>query len=101
MKINNATSAPISKKKSSQEEINNRLKEKFGSKIKTKKPEPAQEPAAKAEEIKQNFNVNQVATVGENAPDSEVTQDKLREILKTGAFDFNQKERKVLANILK
>lgn len=38
--------------------------------------------------------------VGKNAPDSEITQSKLKEVLNTNAFSFSEKERSVLDKIL-
>lgn len=38
--------------------------------------------------------------IGPNHPDNPVTQEKLKSILRSGAFSFNEKERNVLAEIL-
>ena len=42
-----------------------------------------------------------VSAVGANNPASSMTQEKLKSLLKSGAFHFNENEKKVLAEILK
>ena len=42
-----------------------------------------------------------VSDIGDNNPASLMTQEKLKSLLKSGAFHFNENEKKVLAEILK
>ena len=99
MEINNVGPKTTQPKKPSPEEIRERLKAKFGDKVKEKPKKPKVED--KVELREQSLDVHQTATVGKNDPNSEVTQDKLRDILRKGAFDFKPAERKALAQILK
>ncbi len=96
MKIENAPKPQVAKKLSN-EDIKAKLKEKFGDKIKSTKPKKIED---KVEIREQSLDVHQTATVGKNDPNSSVTRDKLKDILKTGAFDFKPHERKALAQIL-
>ncbi|MAZ46968.1 MAG: hypothetical protein CME65_00305 [Halobacteriovoraceae bacterium] len=99
MKINNLSPQNSQSKKLSPEQVREKLQEKFGNKVKAK---PEKKPVEDKVELReQSFDVHQTATVGKNDPNSDITQDKLRDILKTGAFDFNPSERKALAQILK
>ena len=99
MEINNHGPKPGQPKKLSAEEVRNKLREKFGDKVKDKPTKPKIEDKVDVRE--QSLDVHQTATVGKNDPNSDITQDKLRDILKTGAFDFKPAERKALAQILK
>ncbi len=42
-----------------------------------------------------------VGAIGNNDPNSLMTREKLKELLRSGAFSFNESEKKVLAEILK
>lgn len=88
------------KAKLTPEQIRAKLKGKFGDKIQQKTKSDKVEISQKQQQQEQNLDVHQVATVGKNDPDSLATKDKLRELLKHGGFDFNQKERQTLAKIL-
>lgn len=86
-------------KKLSPEDIAQRVAGKFGNKASIKKAAPA--PAV---DTKVELNSKETIThsdVGSNNPASELTKEKLRGLLKGGGFDFNGKERKALAEILK
>lgn len=99
MKINNSGPQSPTPKKLSPEEVRQKLQQKFGNKVKEK---PVKKQVQDKVEVReQTLDVHQTATVGKNDPNSEITQDKLRDILKSGAFDFDPKERKTLAQILK
>ena len=86
--------------KLSNDEIANKIKAKFGKVAEIKK----------APEIKDSVELNSKGVVSsdeenfgdvkENNPASEVTQEKLKSILKSGGFNFNDKERKALGQIL-
>ena len=95
MKVNMAHSSQLTPRQSKENHIKARLKAKFGDKIQEKKAKKVD-----SEISHQNLQVKQEATVGKNDPSSVGTQDKLRDLLKTGAFDFDQKERRVLDKIL-
>ena len=70
-----------------------KIKPPTASEIETKKaPMTANEAADKAKVI---------SDVGDNRPDSEETKEKLKDALKMGSFAFSDKEKKVLASILK
>ncbi len=55
------------------------------------------EKAKEGAEEKDHLLASDIAT---NDPNSPETQEKLKDILKTGAFKFSEKERKVLSGIL-
>lgn len=89
----------------SQNEIQKRLKEKFGDKfqpILDKKTEKKDEVSIiSKKKIEKELTENPViGDVGKNDPRSEETQEKLKAILKTGAFEFNERERGALQEIL-
>lgn len=102
MKVSNSDSASQNISKA---EIQKRLKDKFGDKFETL--------ASKKEEVKDEVNIVSkkriekdlkeepvIGDIGKNDPKSETTQEKLRGILRTGAFHFNDKERGALQEIL-
>ncbi|MCO4753131.1 MAG: hypothetical protein KC478_01550 [Bacteriovoracaceae bacterium] len=104
MKVNSAqhdnTTKPAAKKKPTPEEIKAKVQAKFGIEIgkpKKKEPDTVVSIDKKGEKTvsKEGFG-----DVKNNDPNAEVTQEKLRAILKTGAFAFNDKERKALNQIL-
>lgn len=55
----------------------------------------AQSPSAVKHSDEENFG-----DIGKNDPKSEQTQEKLRHILRTGAFHFNERERAALEAVL-
>lgn len=102
MKITNSDQAP---KSISQNEIQKRLKEKFGDKFQSvadKKIEIKDEVSIiSKKKIEKELSENPViGDIGKNDPSSEETQEKLKAILKTGAFEFNERERGALQEIL-
>lgn len=110
MKVSNsklqATENPkIDPKETSQAAIRAKIKAKFGDKALEKKKEVAQGPKEKVELNSKggvkNSDEEGFGDVGLNNPDSQLTHDKLKQVLKTGAFKFNDKERATLAKILK
>ncbi len=106
MKVPNSgahkTSKQLGPKGLSQKEIAAKIQEKFGDKAKIVKAAPVEDKV----EINTKKGVSNSTEEGfgdiqDNDPTSSVTRDKLKDILKTGAFSFNEKERKTLAEILK
>lgn len=111
MKVNSASvQAPSkdradksSKSRPSKEEIKARIQKEFGIKI-------GKKPAAKSEKSdtvvsidskgKKEVKDDGFGDIKNNHPGSDITQEKLRGILRSGAFDFNSKERKALDSIL-
>ncbi len=88
------------KEKLSKEEIQAKISAKFGKKAAPKAPKIV-EDKVEIEDKTKNVDSKEFGDIKTNDPNSQVTQDKLKEILKTGAFQFNEKERKTLAKILK
>jgi hypothetical protein len=99
-----AAKAP-KKKKLSKEDIAAKVAAKFGKKSLPKKVEkPKVDEAEVSNKAKQKEAVakdDAVGDIGKNDPNSEMTQEKLKAVLKSGAFAFNDKERKALSQILK
>ncbi len=91
------------KKAPSPDEIKAKIKEKFGKDLTKPKPKalPEEQVELNSKKGVTNSNEENFGDIGKNDPNSEETQQKLREILKSGAFHFNDKERKTLSNILK
>lgn len=88
-------------KKMSKEEIQAKLQAKFG---KSAAPKKSKEPNSVELHSKKGVNSSNdddFGDVGKNNPKSEVTHEKLKSILKKGAFNFNPKEREALSKILK
>lgn len=104
MKVNNTTSKDNSQVKSkslSKDEIRAKIQDKFGD---VKKP--AKKIVKDKVEISKSVGVKSQGEIGfgdlgVNDPNSEDTQEKLRGILKAGAFNFSDKERAALGEILK
>lgn len=95
-----APAAPANKKLT-KEQIKAKLSEKFGEKIRTQGPK--KQKTEDSVEVKGKPTVDHTGLktdIATNDPSSAETQEKLRSILKSGGFDFNQKERKALADIL-
>lgn len=107
MKVNSAStpiqSGPAEPKRPGKEAIQAKLREKFGKNFGEKKAEKKSEPdtvvsidkKGKKEVSKEGFG-----DIKANNPTSEVTQEKLKGLLRTGAFQFNDKERAALDAIL-
>lgn len=91
-----------SQTENSPQSIENKLKAKFGDKFKAKQSiEKEKKDEAKiSTKAKNKHEFSFVGDIKDNAPDSEVTQEKLRALLKSGGFNFNEKERSVLFDIL-
>jgi DNA-directed RNA polymerase specialized sigma subunit len=107
MKVNSAQSQNIAKtpKKPSKEDIEAKIKAKFGVDMEKKKAEKAK--AAQKDVVvsidkkgEKEVSAEGFGDIKKNDPNSEVTQEKLRTILKRGGFEFNPKERKALQAIL-
>lgn len=100
MKVENSNKANITSKpkKVTREELEAKLEEKFGKIKKVKKPV---EDKVEVSSNKKDHTVSKAPGDMSNNPESVETREKLKEILKTGAFEFNEGERKALANILK
>jgi hypothetical protein len=104
MKVENANSSKLVKneqKKSSSDEIRAKLAKKFGQKVLPKKKTEVKDKAEIHSKGVKNSSEEDFGDIKSNDPSSQVTHNKLKEILKTGAFDFNDKERKALSQILK
>ncbi len=86
--------------------VNEKLKAKFGKSFEPKSKESSQNKndteVVISEQAKQKHVVSkeEFGDVKKNAPDSEVTQEKLKGLLQNGAFSFNDKERQALQEIL-
>jgi DNA-directed RNA polymerase specialized sigma subunit len=104
MKVNSAQSQnnPKASKKPSKAEIEAKIKAKFGVDMEKKKAAKNEKDVVVSIDKKGNKEVSAegFGDIKNNDPNSEVTQEKLRSILKTGGFDFNPKERKALQDIL-
>lgn len=99
MKVNNTQSSPQKAKQSSKKltksDIQARIQARFGKQAELKQPRVVQDT------VELNSKGSSAsADADNNDPDSTVTRDKLRGILKAGGFDFNAKERKALSEIL-
>lgn len=88
----------IEKKAIEQEKVKARLQAKFGKDF--KKKEVKEDVELNSKGVK-NSNEKDFGDIASNDPNSSATQEKLKHILKRGGFEFNQKERKALASILK
>lgn len=86
-------------KKLSSDEIAQKVAKKFGADAKIKKVEAEPSPDVRAEISSQETIPH--SDIGVNDPNNELTHAKLKGLLKTGGFDFNEKERKALSQILK
>lgn len=84
--------------------VEDKIRAKFGDKFKkakvqNKKNKDTKEISKKATKKANRKNVS-VGDIKENSPDSEVTKEKLKALLKTGGFHFNDQERSALSDIL-
>ena len=85
-----------SSQKLTKAEVEAKLAEKFGKIPKKKAPKKP---------VEDQVDVNSKdmmlkSDIANNNPDASETREKLRQILKTGAFEFNSKERNALDKIL-
>jgi hypothetical protein len=88
------------KPKLSKAEIEAKIMARFGDKAQ-KKVAPEKPKVEISNSAKDSVEEVTTGDIGTNNPDSDITQEKLKSILKSGGFGFNDRERKVLANILK
>ena len=93
---NQVSKAP---EKLSSDDIAAKVAAKFGKEAQVKKAAPKPDPDTKVELNTQEAVAH--SDIGNNDPNSELTKEKLRGLLKAGGFDFNDKERKALSQILK
>ncbi len=95
-----SANAQKAKKRPSKEEIKARVQAKFG--IEVGKPKKKETDTVVTIDTKGEKKVSKegFGDVKSNNPNAEATQEKLRAILRTGAFAFNDKERKALNEIL-
>lgn len=104
MKVKSSNNKDITlkpKKKLNKADIEAKLKAKFGDKVAPKKSKPvADKTELSSKKGVSSSNDDEFGDLGTNDPSSEATQEKLKDILKTGAFAFNEKERKTLSSIL-
>ena len=93
------TEAP---KKLSPEEIKARIKSKFGKDLNEQKAKKVVEDKVEVKKkgVSSSKDEN-FGDIGSNDPNSELTQSKLKDLLKTGSFQFSERERKALSQILK
>lgn len=93
------------KKKVSKEEVLAKIKEKFGKDLGKKPVEKSEikdklELSSRGKGVK-NSQEEGFGDAGRDKPDNKFTQDKLKNILKTGSFQFSERERATLSKILK
>lgn len=107
MKVNSASSGIQANaqqaKKANKEDIQAKLREKFGKDFGDKKAEKKKEADTVVSiDTKGNKEISEegFGDIKNNDPSSDVTQEKLRGILRVGGFDFNAKERAALGQIL-
>lgn len=108
MKIN-AAQGQVKSKISPKEELRAKLAEKFGDKFKAKAEIDKEKQQAKAAEVeisdsakkKAHIDPEGFGDVKNNDPNSEETKIKLKALLQTGGFNFSDKERGALSEILK
>ncbi len=102
MKVESSQPTNITKPKGklSKEQIQAKISAKFGNKAAPKAPKIV-EDKVEIESKSKEMETKEIGDIKTNDPNSQITQDKLKDILKTGAFQFNEKERKTLAKILK
>lgn len=102
MKVNSPTNqAQKTKKNISREDILAKVKSKFGDKAAPKKTAPKEKvEVSKNAKQKEQVESKEFGDIGKNDPNSDMTKEKLRGILKTGAFNFSDAERSTLNDIL-
>jgi hypothetical protein len=106
MKVENSDAKNITRakpKKLDNDDIKAKLMAKFGDKIQKKAPKPVPKEKLELHSKKgvSSSDEEQFGDVHTNNPNSVVTQEKLKGILKMGGFAFNDKERQALSKILK
>lgn len=79
--------------------IREKLAQKFGKKVLPKKKEDKVEISAKAEKRLEPGD-DKYADIGTNDPKNEDTRAKLMGLMKSGGFQFSDKEREALSEIL-
>lgn len=103
MKVINDSAQNLQKspaKKLSQDDIKAKIAAKFGEKAKIVKPK-IEDTAELNSKAVSHSEEKGFGDIGVNDPKSSITQDKLKDLLKSGAFAFNDRERKILGEILK
>ncbi len=108
MKVH-AASGQNETKISPKDELKAKLAEKFGDKFKAKAEIDKEKQQAKAAAVeisdsakkKAHIDPEGFGDVKKNDPNSEETKIKLKALLQTGGFNFNDKERGALSEILK
>ena len=103
MQVNGAQGQKVLSKKDQQKlEIQQKLKAKFGDKV-LPKNKPKVDEAEVSDKAKQKVAIGseEFGDIKTNNPNAEETREKLKALLKTGAFNFNDKERSALKDILK
>lgn len=101
MKTTDATSQkPLSRVEKKQAEIRAKLAAKFGDKVLPEKKAAKVEISAKAEKRLEKGD-EKFADISDNDPNKEETRAKLHGLLKSGGFQFSDKERAALSEILK
>lgn len=108
MEVNSISHAKNSKASSQidQDKLREKIKAKFGDKALVKKEKKPITSAQDVVEVKtkggvSNSEEKDFGDIGKNDPNDQLTHDKLKEVLKSGAFSFNDRERATLAKILK
>jgi len=104
MKVNASKQQQLQSKpkKMSKADIEQMVKAKFGKVAQKKAPPPIEEKVElSSKKGVSNSDEENFGDIHKNSPDSEVTQEKLKSILKGGGFNFNDRERKALSEILK
>ena len=104
--INKKTSlTPIEAKAQAQanakEQIKAKIRAKFGKTLNSDKPKAVDKVELRSKQGISNSSEKEFGDVGKNLPDSEITRGKLKDLLKSGGFKFNDKERAALSQILK
>jgi hypothetical protein len=104
MKVDSSASKNITKKTSeklSHDDIKAKLKAKFGDKIQKKEAKPVEDKVDLKGKKGLKEGEPEFGDIKSNDPNSVATHEKLKGILKSGAFQFSDKERSTLAKILK
>lgn len=102
MKVQTPKHTKITKiaKKLSKEEVQARIKAKFGKDVQKKKPVAKDKTDIETKGVKSSDDED-FGDVGSNNPANQITHDKIKDLLKTGAFKFSDRERATLSKILK
>jgi len=104
MKVNadslTQTNASPGSPKMSKDDIAAKVRAKFGAVAQVKKAQPVEDKVEIHSKGVKNSDEEDFGDVKKNRPDAEVTQEKLKSILSNGGFEFNEKERNALSQIL-